>query len=172
MKTMNWRIQGLQVKAMKNQDTFQEVVQGPGSLQSTKGLKNIDSCTLRTRPEPLWGAVRIPTVNRFPQDNLYASFNRKTTQEVYNSRQTSLFFLFTTSILTSVGFPGGSVVKEYTCQCRRHRFHSQSGKSPHAAEQLSPWATVPGPVLKSTGAAPARAYAPQSLCSATEKPLK
>ena len=111
MKTMNWRIQGLQVKAMKNQDTFQEVVQGPGSLQSTKGLKNIDSCTLRTRPEPLWGAVRIPTVNRFPQDNLYASFNRKTTQEVYNSRQTSLFFLFTTSILTSVGFPGGSAVK-------------------------------------------------------------
>lgn len=26
-----------------------------------------------------------------------------------------------------------TVVKEYTCQCRRHRFHSRSGKSPHAA---------------------------------------
>ena len=41
-------------------------------------MKKIDSCTLRTRSEPLWGAVRIPTVNRFPQD--YAPFNRKTTR--------------------------------------------------------------------------------------------
>ena len=97
----------------------QHSIRAPGSLQSTvsesdshKGLeKHIDSCTLRTESEPLWGVVRIPTVNRFPQDNLYAAFNRKTTQEVQNSRQTSLFFLFTISTLTFVGFPGGSAVK-------------------------------------------------------------
>ena len=62
-------------------------LKGPFQLQSTvsesdshKGLEKIDSCTLRTRSEPLWGVVRIPTVNRFPQDYFYAPFNRKTTR--------------------------------------------------------------------------------------------
>ena len=37
--------------------------------------------------------------------------------------------------------------KESACQSRRHRFDPWSGKIPHASEQLSPSATVIGPVL-------------------------
>ena len=51
-----------------------------------------------------------------------------------------------------LGFPGGSVVKT-DCQCRRHRLDSQSGKIPHAVEQLRPCATNTEPVLQSPGAA-------------------
>ena len=42
--------------------------------------------------------------------------------------------------------------KESACQSRRHRFDPWSGKIPHASEQLSPSATVIGPVLWSLGA--------------------
>ncbi|KAJ8787545.1 hypothetical protein J1605_022860, partial [Eschrichtius robustus] len=31
---------------------------------------------------------------------------------------------------------------ESACQCREHGFDPWSGKIPHAAEQLSPWATT------------------------------
>ena len=44
-------------------------------------------------------------------------------------------------------FLGGSDGKESACQCRRHRFHSWSGKIPHAAEPLSPGTTTIEPVL-------------------------
>ena len=37
--------------------------------------------------------------------------------------------------------------KESACQCRRHGFDPQSGKIPHAAEQLNPSATTIEPVL-------------------------
>ena len=42
-------------------------------------------------------------------------------------------------------FPGVSVVKESACQCRRCRFNPQSGKIPHAAEQLCPCTTTTEP---------------------------
>ena len=35
---------------------------------------------------------------------------------------------------------------ESACQCRRHGFASWSGRIPHAAEQLGPWATTTEPV--------------------------
>ena len=35
------------------------------------------------------------------------------------------------------GFPGGSVDREYACQCRKHWFDPRSWKIPQAAEQLS-----------------------------------
>ena len=35
---------------------------------------------------------------------------------------------------------------ESACQCRGHGFEPWSGKIPHAAEQLSPWATITEPV--------------------------
>ena len=38
-------------------------------------------------------------------------------------------------------------VEEPTCQCRRHGFHPWSGKTPHAAEQLSPCTTIIEPAL-------------------------
>ena len=38
------------------------------------------------------------------------------------------------------GFPVGSVVKEFICQCRGHGFHHLSRKIPHAVGQLSPGA--------------------------------
>ena len=34
---------------------------------------------------------------------------------------------------------------ESACQCREHGFEPWSGKIPHAAEQLSPWATTTEP---------------------------
>ena len=34
---------------------------------------------------------------------------------------------------------------ESACQCRGHAFEPWSGKIPHAAEQLSPWATITEP---------------------------
>ena len=34
---------------------------------------------------------------------------------------------------------------ESACQCRGHRFEPWSGKIPHAAEQLGPWATITEP---------------------------
>ena len=35
---------------------------------------------------------------------------------------------------------------ESACQCRGHAFEPWSGKIPHAAEQLGPWATITEPV--------------------------
>ena len=35
---------------------------------------------------------------------------------------------------------------ESACQCRRHGFEPWSGKIPHAAEQLGPWATITEPL--------------------------
>ena len=37
--------------------------------------------------------------------------------------------------------------KKSTCHCRRNGFDPWSGKTPHAAEQLRPWATGTEPVL-------------------------
>ena len=34
---------------------------------------------------------------------------------------------------------------ESACQCRGQGFEPWSGKIPHAAEQLGPWATITGP---------------------------
>ena len=51
------------------------------------------------------------------------------------------------------GFPGGSVVKESTCQCRRHRFDPWSGKIPHVLELLNLGTTTAEPVLQSPGTA-------------------
>ena len=50
------------------------------------------------------------------------------------------------NLMWDVGFPGGSVVKESTCQCRRHRFGPWSRKIPYV-EQLSLCTTTVGPVL-------------------------
>ena len=67
------------------------------------------------------------------------------------------------------GFPGGSVGEESACQCRRLRFNPWSGKIPHAAERLNPWATNTEPVSQSPGAAATEARVPESLCSSTRE---
>ena len=46
-----------------------------------------------------------------------------------------------------VGFPGGAVVKNPPANAKGHRFEPWSGKIPHAAEQLSPYATATEPAL-------------------------
>ena len=45
------------------------------------------------------------------------------------------------------GLPWWPSGKEPACQCRRRRFNPCSGKIPHAAKQLSPWATTTEPLL-------------------------
>ena len=47
----------------------------------------------------------------------------------------------------SPGLPRWLSGKESACRCRRHGFDPWSRKVPHAAEQLSPWATSTEPVL-------------------------
>ena len=58
------------------------------------------------------------------------------------------------NLSVGAGLPAGSVVKEATCHCRRHRYALWFGKIPHV-EQLSPSTTTVGPVLWSLGAATA-----------------
>ena len=52
-----------------------------------------------------------------------------------------------------VGLPWWRSGWESACQCRGHGFKPWSGRIPHAAEQLGPWATIAkparlGPVLR------------------------
>ena len=75
-----------------------------------------------------------------------------------------------------MGLPWWLSGKESTCQCRRHGFCPWSGKIPHAAEQLSPWAATIEPELRSPGTAatePAghsgRGPRTQSPCSAASR---
>ena len=44
-----------------------------------------------------------------------------------------------------LGFPWWRSGRESACQCRGHGFEPWSGKIPHAAEQLGPWATTTEP---------------------------
>ena len=62
--------------------------------------------------------------------------------------------------IDSTGLPWWLSGKESTCQCWRHGFDPWSGKTPHAAEQLSPHASATEPGLC--------AWSP---CSATRRGL-
>ena len=62
-------------------------------------------------------------------------------------------------------FPGSTVGKESTCQCRGHGF-APSGKIPSVVEQLSQCAISTEPVLCSLQAATAEAHEP--ICSTRE----
>ena len=44
-----------------------------------------------------------------------------------------------------LGLPQWHSGWESACQCKGHRFEPWSGKIPHAAEQLGPWATTTEP---------------------------
>ena len=46
---------------------------------------------------------------------------------------------------TEKGLPWWRSGWEPACQCRGHGFEPWSGKIPHAAEQLGPWATITEP---------------------------
>ena len=59
-----------------------------------------------------------------------------------NLKFKSLFKIFKTKFR---GLPWWRSGWESACQCRGHRFESWSGKIPHAAEQLGPWATTTEP---------------------------
>ena len=68
------------------------------------------------------------------------------------------------------GLPWRLRGKESTCQCKRHAFHLWSGKTPQAAEQLSPWATTTESVLLSSGAATTEA--PTEVATAARTPQR
>ena len=46
-----------------------------------------------------------------------------------------------------LGLPWWRSGWESACQCRGHRFEPWTGRIPHAAEQLGPWATITEPAL-------------------------
>ena len=64
--------------------------------------------------------------------------------ETFSFKLFACIFVLRKSLLVRPWWPSG---KESACQCRRHRFDPWSGEIPHAAEQLSPGATPPEPVL-------------------------
>ena len=59
-----------------------------------------------------------------------------------------------------IGLPWWSSDKQSACQCRGHGFDPWSGKTPHAEEQLSLWASA------------AEAHAPWACALQQEKPLQ
>ena len=62
------------------------------------------------------------------------------------SYEDTCMFLAIPSIRNSLlGLPWWRSCWESACQCRGHGFEPWSGKIPHAAEQLSPWATITEP---------------------------
>ena len=74
------------------------------------------------------------------------------------------------------GFPGGSAVKDSTCQCRRHRSDPCSGKITHAVEWLSHapqllslCSRIWEPQLLSPRAATTEAHDPKSPYSTTRE---
>ena len=71
-----------------------------------------------------------------------------------------------------VGLPWWLGGKESSCQSRRHRFKSWSGKTPHAAEQLSPWATTTEPVLYGPGSRNYWAPEPRARALRREQPAQ
>ena len=71
-----------------------------------------------------------------------------------SSLENGLFKSFAHFKIGLLGLPWWRSGWESACQCRGHGFEPWSGKIPHAAEQLGPWATTTEP-------------ARWSLCSAT-----
>ena len=55
-----------------------------------------------------------------------------------------VFYHYIVTII-NVGLPWWRSGWESACQCRGHGFKPWSGKIPHAAEQLGPWATTTEP---------------------------
>ena len=70
------------------------------------------------------------------------------------------------------GFPGGAAVKNPPANSgdTEPGFEPWSGKIPHAAEQLSPWATTTEPALQSPQATTPEARAPGAHALQQEKP--
>ena len=68
------------------------------------------------------------------------------------------------------GLPYWLSDKESTCQCRRRGFDPLSRKIPHAAEQLSPYATTIGPVVQSLGTITTEPTCPRACAPQQEKP--
>ena len=61
--------------------------------------------------------------------------------------KSSFSFLHHTAVIKiKWGLPWWRSGWESACQCRGHGFKPWSGKIPHAAEQLGPWATITEPV--------------------------
>ena len=61
----------------------------------------------------------------------------------------------------TIDFPGGPVIKNFTCQNRGHRFSPWSGKIPHVIGQLSSCSIPTESVLKSPWATTAADHALQ-----------
>ena len=97
-----------------------------------------------------------------------------------HGRQKDFFPALITNILTfifcpkrnSSGLPWWPSGEESACQCRRHGYYPWSGKTicPHAAGQLSPWASTTEPELCSLGATNTEPIEPRSSAPQHEKP--
>ena len=79
----------------------------------------------------------------------------KSRKSVEKSNETKSWFF---EKINKIGLPWWHSGYESACQCRGHRFEPWSGKIPHAAEQLSPFATA------------TEAHAPRARAPQQEKP--
>ena len=76
------------------------------------------------------------------------------TQEITSNNESGIHYLIGTwsgnhvlqSRIIALGLPWWRSGWESACRCRGHGFEPWSGKIPHAADQLGPWATTTEPV--------------------------
>ena len=90
-------------------------------------------------------ACCLSSWNSFGRSSFLTSEERITNVQILETTCFCRMNMIPLEELTPLDFPGGSV--EFTCRCRKHRFHPWSGKIPHSTEQLSPHSTTIEPVL-------------------------
>ena len=100
----------------------------------TKGFSCFSCCHHQRLPELKQQALSV-------RDRFILYLERRALQSVCKAH-----FCPETYFKSTQGLPWWRSGWESACQCRGHGFEPWSGKIPHAAERLGPWATIAKPV--------------------------
>ena len=82
---------------------------------------------------------------KFPGQGRCGDFHNSRTNALWSPSAQSYCTVSPQSLKNIVGLPWWRSGWESACQCRVHGFEPWSGRIPHAAEQLGPWATTTEP---------------------------